>query len=182
MDIPSYVEVPRPNSSKRTRLRSEMLFRMFAASFISTMKVDSPREILSEAPTRVNILSTYPDLGRRGRDETSGLRHDDDECRLAQEGGFTRHVGSGDDDDLLFFVVEVEIIVNVILPGRQLFLDHGMASRFDVNDERFVDLGAVVIVGHGNVGKRDQRVYLRDDPGIELDGTDGRGCLCKSSL
>lgn len=31
-----------------------------AASFISTMKVDSPREMLSDAPTRVKILSTTP--------------------------------------------------------------------------------------------------------------------------
>ena len=33
---------------------------MLAVSFISTIKVDSPREILSEAPTLVNILSTSP--------------------------------------------------------------------------------------------------------------------------
>ena len=37
-----------------------MLFRMLAVSFISTIKVDSPVEMLSEAPTRVNILSTMP--------------------------------------------------------------------------------------------------------------------------
>ena len=41
-------------------LRSEMLFRMEADSSISTMKVDSPCEMLSEAPTRVKILSTMP--------------------------------------------------------------------------------------------------------------------------
>ena len=33
---------------------------MLAVSFISTIKVDSPIEILSEAPTRVKILSTKP--------------------------------------------------------------------------------------------------------------------------
>ena len=60
MEIPSYVEVPRPSSSNSTRLRSEMLFKMLAASFISTMKVDSPKEMLSDAPTRVKTLSTYP--------------------------------------------------------------------------------------------------------------------------
>ena len=37
-----------------------MLFRMLADSSISTMKVDSPCEMLSEAPTRVKILSTMP--------------------------------------------------------------------------------------------------------------------------
>ena len=33
---------------------------MLAVSFISTINVDSPKEMLSEAPTRVNILSTTP--------------------------------------------------------------------------------------------------------------------------
>ena len=37
-----------------------MLFRMLAASFISTMNVLSPIEMLSLAPTRVKILSTKP--------------------------------------------------------------------------------------------------------------------------
>ena len=36
------------------------LLRMFDASVISTMKVDSPSEMLSLAPTLVNILSTNP--------------------------------------------------------------------------------------------------------------------------
>ncbi len=35
---------------------------MLDASFISTINVDSPNDILSEAPTRVNILSTNPIL------------------------------------------------------------------------------------------------------------------------
>ena len=35
---------------------------ILAVSFISTMKVDSPDEILSLAPTRVNILSIIPIL------------------------------------------------------------------------------------------------------------------------
>lgn len=52
--------VPRPNSSNNTRLLEETLFRISAASFISTIKVDSPTEILSLAPTRVKILSTRP--------------------------------------------------------------------------------------------------------------------------
>ena len=60
IDIPSYVDVPRPISSRSTSERDERLCRIMDVSSISTMKVDSPREILSEAPTRVNILSQYP--------------------------------------------------------------------------------------------------------------------------
>src|SRR5690554_7111869 len=55
MEIPSYVLVPRPISSKSTKLRGERLFRILAVSFISTMKVDSPEEMLSDRKsTRLN--------------------------------------------------------------------------------------------------------------------------------
>jgi hypothetical protein len=60
MESPSKVEVPRPISSRITRLRSVALFTMFAVSFISTMKVDWPRERSSLAPTRVKMRSTRP--------------------------------------------------------------------------------------------------------------------------
>lgn len=62
MEIPSKVEVPLPISSNNIKLRLEILFMMEAVSFISTINVDSPLEILSLAPTLVNILSTIPIL------------------------------------------------------------------------------------------------------------------------
>ncbi len=55
---PSKVEVPRPISSSTTRLRDEAVCRMLAVSCISTMKVDWPRAMLSDAPTRAKIRST----------------------------------------------------------------------------------------------------------------------------
>ena len=58
--MPSKVLVPRPISSIRIKLLAEILLRMIAVSFISTMNVDSPDEILSDAPTRVNNLSMIP--------------------------------------------------------------------------------------------------------------------------
>ena len=39
-----------------------MLFKIEAVSFISTIKVDAPIEILSLAPTLVKILSTNPNV------------------------------------------------------------------------------------------------------------------------
>ena len=52
--------MPRPISSRRTRLRSEAPWRIAAVSFISTMKVDWLRARLSEAPTRVKTRSQIP--------------------------------------------------------------------------------------------------------------------------
>ena len=60
IEIPSYVLVPLPISSNNIKLFWLKLFKILAVSFISTIKVDSPIEILSDAPTRVKILSTKP--------------------------------------------------------------------------------------------------------------------------
>ena len=59
-DSPSKVAVPRPTSSRITRLRPVAKLRMFAVSIISTMNVDSPRARSSLAPTRVKMRSTAP--------------------------------------------------------------------------------------------------------------------------
>ena len=59
-DIPSYVDVPLPISSKIIKLLLDKLLTMLAVSFISTIKVDSPELILSDAPTLVKILSKIP--------------------------------------------------------------------------------------------------------------------------
>jgi hypothetical protein len=55
---PSNVAVPRPISSSTTRLLDVARWRMLAVSCISTMNVDCPRAMLSEAPTRAKIRST----------------------------------------------------------------------------------------------------------------------------
>ena len=49
---PSNVAVPRPISSSTTKLFEVAPLRMCDVSCISTMKVDWPRAMLSEAPTR----------------------------------------------------------------------------------------------------------------------------------
>ncbi len=60
MEIPSKVEVPRPISSSIISDFDVALFKIFAVSFISTIKVLLPLLKSSYAPTRVNILSTIP--------------------------------------------------------------------------------------------------------------------------
>src|SRR5919197_272503 len=62
---PSKVDVPRPISSSTTRLRDVAWWRMFAVSCISTMNVDCPRAMLSDAPTRAKMRSTIASLASR---------------------------------------------------------------------------------------------------------------------
>src|SRR6187200_1632962 len=85
MDRPSKVEVPRPISSRIMRLRSVALLTMLAVSFISTMKVDCPREN--------TINQTDPGVGRRHK--TADLRHQHNERDLADVGRFSRHIRPG---------------------------------------------------------------------------------------
>ena len=60
MAMPSKVEVPRPISSRISKLRAVAWVRISATSVISTIKVDLPMERSSEAPMRVKIRSTMP--------------------------------------------------------------------------------------------------------------------------
>jgi len=54
---PSYVDVPLPTSSNKTKLLEVAFFKIFDTSHISTMKVDLPPAKSSDAPILVNILS-----------------------------------------------------------------------------------------------------------------------------
>ena len=60
MLMPSKVEVPLPISSKIIRLLEVALLSIDATSLISTINVDCPAERSSDAPIRVNTLSTIP--------------------------------------------------------------------------------------------------------------------------
>ena len=64
-DRPSYVLVPRPISSRITRLRGVAVLRMRAVSVISTMNVLWPRDSSSLAPTRAKMRSATPIVARR---------------------------------------------------------------------------------------------------------------------
>jgi hypothetical protein len=75
---------------------------MLAVSFISTIKVDSPDDRLSDAPTLSEDLVYQPN----NLPTLAGTKHPI--CAIStmrpvwrQQGRFTRHVGPGNDDDLL---------------------------------------------------------------------------------
>ena len=89
--------VPRPISSRMTRLRAVALLRMLAVSFISTMKVDCPLASSSCAPTRVKMRSTRPMVARSAGTNEPICASSDDQRHLAQIGGFAAHVRAGDD-------------------------------------------------------------------------------------
>ena len=72
--------------------RASRVCRMLAVSCISTMNVDWPRAMLSDAPTRAKMRSTIGSFAVARRHERAGLRHQADQRRLAQVGGLAAHV------------------------------------------------------------------------------------------
>ena len=71
-----------------------------AVSCISTMNVDCPRAMLSDAPTRAKMRSTIAELGLARRHERPGLRHQAEQRRLPQVGGLAAHVRAREDHEL----------------------------------------------------------------------------------
>ncbi len=91
---------------------------------------------------------------------------------MAQQSRFARHVGAGDNEDLLRFAVEIHIVGNIWLVGRKLFLDNGVAAVFDVDDIRFVDFRTIVFVFTSHLGKGEQTIDLCNNVGIDLNDGD----------
>ena len=80
--------------------------RMFAVSCISTMNVEWPRAMLSDAPTRAKMRSTSGIFASRAGHERAGLRHDAEQRRLPQIRRLAAHVRPGQDDELRCRAVE----------------------------------------------------------------------------
>ena len=104
--------------------------------------------------------------------EAAYLGQQYDEGRLAQQRRFTGHIRSGDDDNLLFLVVQVDVVGHIPLPYRQLFLDDRMASLPDIQLVGRVDDRPHVVVFLGALGKRQQTVELCHEAGVQLNGLD----------
>ena len=117
---PSNVDVPRPISSRMTRLREVAQCRMFAVSCISTMNVDWPRAMLSDAPTRANSRSTTGSLAVRAGTNEPACAIRQSSARLPQVGGLAAHVRAGQDDQLVRRAVERDVVGHERVGGMAL--------------------------------------------------------------
>ena len=103
---------------------------MLAVSFISTMKVDWPRERSSFAPTRVKMRSTNPisALAAGTKLPICAIKHD--QRHLPDVGRFARHVRAGDDREPRFFAIQLGVVRHELFLG-QILVEHRMASVAD---------------------------------------------------
>src|SRR5690606_12088203 len=90
---------------------------------------------------------------RFSRNETSHLRHQNNQSSLSQQSRLTGHVRTGDNDDLLRFAVQENIVCDVISSGRQVLFNHRMTAAFDIQGGVTADFGATVVTALSNQGK-----------------------------
>ena len=109
------------------------------------------------------------DLHLFGGDGAADVGHDGEDGDLADVGGFTGHVGAGDEDELAGGAVE-ECVVWDEAFGAGLELNDGVAALADDEVEGVVDDGATVGEGEGAVGEALEDVELGDGGGGGLDG------------
>ena len=69
------------------------------------------------------------------RHETAYLRHQNDECRLAQQSRLTGHVGTGYYHNLLMLRVEHDVVGHILLAHLHLALYHRMATLVYVSHQ-----------------------------------------------
>ncbi|GFI34855.1 hypothetical protein IMSAGC014_01358 [Bacteroidaceae bacterium] len=87
---------------------------------------------------------------------------------MAEQGALTGHVGTGDDDDLLLFRVEVYVVGYILLARRHEGFDDGVAALADVELETFVHYGSYVAAFCGDGGQRQEAVQRGQCVGIAL--------------
>ncbi len=108
------------------------------------------------------------------RHERPRLREQDDESRLTQERGLSRHIRSGEYDYLLTLGVEMHIVGDIFLAGGHHRLDDRMPSPDDVEFHPPVHLRAAVAPFEGKLRESGEDIEPGDDSAIEPDSDDVR--------
>ena len=112
----------------------------------------SDRNVIRSSHT-CKYLIHNPDTSAFGWDETTDLRHQRNQSRLAKQSGLTGHVRSGDNDNLLLFIVQIDIIGNVRFADRQLFFNHRMAASLNIDHLRIIHIRTDITVAFSHLGK-----------------------------
>ena len=112
------------------------------------------------------------------REEGTHLRHDDKKRGLADVGGFSRHIGAGDDHHAVVLAVQKRIIRDKPFSFHGA-VKHRMAPGTDVQEIVVGDLRAAVGVALGAVGERAENVYFGECGSAQLNLR--RECPCKSA-
>lgn len=120
------------------------------------------------------------DGGGLGGDVGTDLCHEGDEGDLADVGGFSSHVGAGDDVDEGVFGVEGGVVgdecfAGVVVGGFEGFFDDGVAAVDDFEAAGVFEDGAGVAVFLGGGGEAGEGIEVGDGGGGALEGIEVLG-------
>ena len=131
----------------------------------------SAGNIIGRTHARENLVANA-DARRVGRNIAANLRQQDNQRGLPQQGAFTRHVRTGEDDDLLVAGIEPDIVRNVFLARFHEGFDDGMPSALDFQHLAFIHHRPAISVRKRERRKTAQHIDPRYDVAVGLDGTD----------
>ena len=120
-------------------------------------------QVIAGADAGENAIH-HADAGGSGRNKGADLRHQHDQRHLTHVGGFTGHVGAGDDGHPVILFTHVRIVGDEHAVPPHL-LHHGVAAIVNFDDAGLVHHRAAVVVLHRHSGQRTQGVQLRHDGG-----------------
>ena len=117
----------------------------------------APGDIVGSAHSG-KYLVEQADMRGLGRYERTCLGHNRNQGCLSQQGGLTGHVRTGEDDDLLRLLVQIQVVGHVLLPGRHHPLYDRVTALLYLENITIVHQRAAVTVVLGGPGKRQQAV------------------------
>ncbi len=125
------------------------------------------REVVGRSHTGEDLVD-HAHMCALCRHEAAHLCHERDEGCLAKQGRLARHVGTGDDHDLLAVAVEEDVVGHIALAHRQLRLYDGVTALLYVEHNIVGHLGAHIAVLVGSLGERQQAVETCRHRGVDL--------------
>ena len=131
----------------------------------------APGEIVGGADARENTIERPQHGALRGH-ETTHMRKDGDERRLAHIRALTAHVGAGNDEHTAQ-IVEAHVVGDEGLAAGAL--DHGMPTLIDEQQGTVDQFRLSAVKRHGALGEAGQHVDLGDRRGGLLQGRQACG-------
>ena len=133
----------------------------------------APGNVVARAHPRENLVAPA-NLGGTGRHEAADLGHQHDERRLTQQRGFTGHIRTGQQDNLLAGAVEHHVVGNILFTALHQGFDDGMATVLDIDAAARIHDRPTITVSFGKIRKRGQQIQSGQNPAVGLDFHDFR--------
>ncbi len=178
-EMPSNVLVPRPISSRITRLlRGRVVEDVGGLGHLDHERALAAAQLVGRADAGEEPVDDA-DPGASGRDEAADLGQDRDQGDLADIGALARHVRAGDQEDRAAVRAERDVVGDEVAGGQQR-VEHRMPARLDLEDRLGDDLGTAVAVPRGQLGQGGQDVELgQHRAGLDQPGRLGRDAVAE---